>query len=41
MGEEGGEVDGARQDGTGILVRQQAAPRRLLPLLRLRRRTRV
>jgi len=40
MGEEEGEEELARQDGTGTLIRQQVgpAPRLLLLLLRLRRR---
>lgn len=43
MGEEEGEEELARQDGTGTLIRQQVspAPCLLLLLLRLRRRTRV
>lgn len=43
MGEEEGEEELARQDGTGTLIRQQVgtAPRLLLLLLRLRRRPRV
>lgn len=43
MGEEEGEEELARQDGTGTLIRQQvgSAPRLLLVLLRLRRRPRV
>lgn len=40
-GEEEGEGELARQEGTGILIRQQVGPRLLLPLLRLRRRPRV
>lgn len=41
MGEEEGEEELARQDGTGTLIRQQVAPRLLLLLLRLKTRPRV
>lgn len=43
MGEEEGEEELARQDGTGTLIRQHVGPvpRLLLLLLRLRRRPRV